>query len=366
MSRDRNTTAARELIAALPPDLKVTPRKLERWRQRGLIPETNPQWGDVRGSTSSYPPGTVEQVAVVARMLRDEDDDLDHALLRLLMRHRPVKLESLKELYVDLFAALARLDDLKPPPGSRASRNGLARTVRFRLRKLASPRLPADELLRSVFAGVLEAYRTGAGMLLDDEDSDESLTREFKVASGIDHAETDPIHEGASLLPKVSQDELERSLSVISQRCVESTLRRATLPALQRAADQWRHVVTLLADFGEVASSAAGRRRDVAGLEAVRKVAGDELLTAVFVPFWLAARAMMKQAGIEIDELWDPESPQGREYGEWFHLLARLVRSTTKPVTNDNAAEVLADAPDELRAEFAAWFDRSSERMAIT
>jgi hypothetical protein len=366
MRRDAVTRADQTLIDSLPRDLEVTPRKLERWRQRGLVPETAKMRGDVRGSASSYPPGSVDQVAELARMLKNEDDDLDHALLRLFMRCYPVQLDALKTLYFDLFAALSRLESLRPPEGSRASRNGLARTVRFRLRKLASPRLPADELLRSVFAEVLEAYRSGEMILEDDDEhGDESLTREFKVASGLARAETDPIHEGASLLPKVSQAELERSLGVISQRSLEAALRRATLPALERARDQWRHVLTLLADFGEVASSAAGRRRDVGGLEAVRKLAGDEVLTALFVPFWLAVRAMMKRAGIEIDPLWDPTTPEGREYSEFFGLVARLARSTKSPVTNDALEEVLAAAPEELRAEFAAWVARASERTVI-
>lgn len=340
----------------------MTPRKLERWRQRGLIPRTIPSRGGERGSASSYPEGTAAQVAELAGMLAS-DNDLDRALLRLFMRRYPVRLEPLRQLYLALFAAMGSLDAPEKPLRGRAARSGIARTVHFRLRRLASPRLPANELLRSVFAEVLEAYQSG-GLGLED-DWEGSLTNEVKAATGIDRAEADVIHEGETLLPEVAAEELERSFGAASQRSVENTLRRATMPALERARDQWRHVLRLLADFGDVASSAAGRRRDIAGLEAVRKLADDELLTAVFVPFWLAALAMMKKAGVEIDPLWDPESAEGREHREWFDLLARLARSARMPVTNDTVAEALAAAPEELKAEFAAWLDRSAERTVI-
>ena len=306
--------------------------------------------------------GTAEQVAELACLLK-EDDDLDHALLRLFMRRYPVKLESLKALYFDLSAALSRLEAAEPSPGSRAARNGLARTVRFRLRKLASPRVPADELLRSVFAQALEGFRAGGVSL--EWDWDGSQTAELKHATGIALAESDHLHEGQTLLPEIATEELEQSLAVASRRSLEAALRKATLPALERARDQWRHVLNLLADFGEVASSSAGRRRDVAGLEAVRKLAGDEILTALCVPFWLAARAMLRRTGIEVDPLWEPTTPEGREHAELFHLLAQLVRSTSRPVNADALAETLAAAPEELRAEFESWLARAPQRTVL-
>src|SRR5665647_1069400 len=109
MKRGNVTRADQALIDSLPSVLGVTARKLERWRQAGLIPATTQTRGGVRGSASSYPPGTADQVAELARLLR-EDHDLDHALLRLFMRRYHVRLVSLKTLYFDLFAALSRLE----------------------------------------------------------------------------------------------------------------------------------------------------------------------------------------------------------------------------------------------------------------
>lgn len=350
------------MIDSLPSVLGVTARKLERWRQAGLIPATTQTRGGVRGSASSYPPETAAQVAELSRILKSEDS-LDHAMLRLFMRRYPVRLKSLKTLYLDLFAALSRLDSLQAPDGSRASRSGLARTVRFRLRKLASPRETADVLMHGVFAQVLEVFRSGDLSL--EWDYNGSQTAELKHATGIALAETDAIHQGRTLLPEVATGELERSLSLVSHRGLEAALRRATLPALERARDQWRHVLALLADLGELTSSPAGHRRDVAGLEAVRKLARDEVLTALFVPFWLGAREMMKRAGIEIAPLWDPATPEGSEHAEFFSLLARLARSTSLPVSSETLAEALQTAPAELRAEFDSWLERAPERTVL-
>jgi hypothetical protein len=364
MRRDRVTRADRELLDALPSELGVTPRKLERWRQHGVIPDTIPQRGGERGSMSRYPSGSADQVAELARILAD-DNDLDRALLRLFIRRYPVRLESLKQLYFDLFAALARLEASRASPSdSRALRNGLARTVRFRLRKLATSNVTADELVRSVFAQVLEAFR-GHGFGLD-WDYDGDLTAELKRASGIDSAESDVIYEGQTLLPAVTTEELDQALKVASRRNLESVLRRASYPALEQARDQWRHVLTMLADLGTVASSAADRRRDIAGLDAACKLAGDELLIAVFVPVWLAAQTMMKRAGISPDSLWDPNSPKGCEYAELYHLLARLARTTKLPVDNERLPAAIAAAPEELRTEFVAWVERAPERSFLT
>jgi hypothetical protein len=68
----------------------VTPRKVWRWRRAGLIPPpTRRGLGQGRGTRSEYPPGTVEQVVEVARILK-ERKYLSDALLILFVRGRQV------------------------------------------------------------------------------------------------------------------------------------------------------------------------------------------------------------------------------------------------------------------------------------
>ena len=90
MSERAQSRQTRLLIAALPAGCKVTSRQLERWRQKGLIPETSVERLGSEGTISSYPEGTPAQVVELVGILK-KDRKLNHALLRLFFRQVPGK-----------------------------------------------------------------------------------------------------------------------------------------------------------------------------------------------------------------------------------------------------------------------------------
>src|SRR5262249_20885309 len=78
-------------------------RQLERWRQKGAIPETDREWGGGGGSDSAYPDGTADQVIELVGLL-DRYRDLDTAILCLFARGQPVSEEGLKRAFGSFLA----------------------------------------------------------------------------------------------------------------------------------------------------------------------------------------------------------------------------------------------------------------------
>src|SRR6266571_4730622 len=78
----------------------VSPRQLERWRQRGAIPEhPRPGLGKGKGSESEdYPEGTAEQVVELVDLL-DRHRSLPKAILILFCRGWPIGERGLKDAY---------------------------------------------------------------------------------------------------------------------------------------------------------------------------------------------------------------------------------------------------------------------------
>jgi hypothetical protein len=366
MRRDALTRADQELIGSLPVGVQVTARQLERWYQAGLIPKPEARWGEVRGSISRYPAGTAEQVTELVAILK-KGRRLDHAMLRLFMRRYPVHEKALKAIYLAFYGrftsdadALDQAEQLVGKLEPRMSRDGFARTIGFRLRKRVTASLPIDSLVKGVIAQTLAAFLSGT---LDD-DYEGTAVAEIRAACGVDSMETDPIGNHGPLLPRLSDEEVKDMVTAVSLDAVVRAARGASWADLAEAREQWVHTVRLLSDLAEV-SRRTGRKRDYAGLALFRKVARDEILLGLFVPAWIALAEALRVRGVALDPLWDPATPQGREYAELFHLLAKLARSTSMPVSNETLPKAMAAAPEELRGQFAAWVERRHERTIL-
>ena len=366
MKRDAITRANQELIASLPEGVAVTPRQLERWHQAGLIPKPDVFRGGVRGSASCYPQGTAKQVVELIGIL-DEGRLLDHALLRLFMRGYAVDATKLKALYVAFFGqftsdgdALDQAERLVGKFEARLSRDGLARTIRFRLRRRVTRSLPADALVKGVITQMLVAFFSGE---LDD-DHEGTAVAEIRAATGTERMETDPIGNLGPLLPHLSDEEVADMTTAVSLGAVVRGVAEASWDDLTEARDRWAHTARLLSDIADISRNSA-RKRDYAGLAIVRKVANDEILLALFVPFWIALDEVLRQRGVELDPLWDPATAEGYEHAELFDLVARVAQATSLPVLGDAFPAALAAAPEGIRAEFVAWRERSPERTVI-
>ena len=213
------------LIAALPEDCRATSRQLERWRQKGLIPDTTVERLGSGGTISHYPEGTAAQVVELVGILKD-DRKLDHALLRLFLRRYRVDENALKSLYLGFYGMFASTDGAGDPefsadddeetdalaiaeravenaPASLA-RTGLWRTIRARLVTRATRTLHVDVLVKSVVTRLLTTFLSGE--LIDDYEG--NAIAEIKAATGAQRMETDEILGHGTLLPRLTDDEV--------------------------------------------------------------------------------------------------------------------------------------------------------------
>lgn len=371
------------LVSALPTSCNVTPRQLERWRQKGLIPEAELERLGAPGTISSYPDWVVEQVVELVGILK-KDRRLDHALLRLFMRDRWVDEEHLKARYLSFYGKIvtaAGLDsadsvaedgevgdalDAAETVVERAgptwlSRDGLARTLRFRLRKLATE-TTVDVLVK----GVVTQFLTGffGGRLWIDEDA----VVELRAAAGVTGAETDDVLGHGPLLPHLSDEDVTEMCSAYRLTEVLAAVRESSLADLRVARDEWVHKVRLLANFETYAACMHGRR-DLAGLGLLQKVARDEIMLALFVPCGIVLHNKLEGWNVELDEVWDPTTAKGREYGQLYALAAQLIRSSDRTgktlFRNGDRAGAIARAPEEVRKAFYEWGERRNERTVL-
>lgn len=98
MSKRLQSTADTDLIKSLslPPGM-VTPYRLERWRQRGFIPDTVQKGlGQGKGSVSAYPDGTADTVAALVQLLRERRRLDELTLFRLFLDGHEVGEQALR------------------------------------------------------------------------------------------------------------------------------------------------------------------------------------------------------------------------------------------------------------------------------
>lgn len=118
--------------AASTPDLPVSPREIERWRQAGLLPA--PQRGyPGRGSTSSYPDEAIRQAREIARLLKGG--------------------ERLSEIAVPLFSSGYRLEEAVVKAAFKSAASRLEHVIRRRkpgAGAIDTAEAAADTLLRSL------------------------------------------------------------------------------------------------------------------------------------------------------------------------------------------------------------------------
>lgn len=376
------TRADAALLVDIPASMGVTARKLERWRQAGLMPETlvlSP--GSVE---TAYPEGTAAQVAELVGILK-QDRRLDRALLRLFMRDRWVSEDRLKARYLRFYGKIVALaglvspesvaedgekgdaldvvEDLVAREGSPfLARDGLVRTMRSRLRKFATDSLPVEVLVR----GAVTQFLTGffGGRLWVDHDAVEEL----KAALGIARAETDDFLGRGPLLPRLSDEQVTEMCTAFPLTDVLATVRGSSLADLRMARDVWVHRVRLLANLETYAACMQGRR-DVGGLGMLPKIAHDELMLALFVPCAMVVQKALDGWHVELDPVWEPDTTEGREFGEAYALMGRFVGSLDRAGKNllrrGEVGDACAHASEEVRRALYEWGARRDDRKLL-
>jgi hypothetical protein len=240
-------------------------------------------------------------------------------------------------------------------------RTGLWRTVRARLVTRATRALHVDALVKSVITRLLTAFLSGE--LVDDYEG--NAIAEIKAATGALRMETDKILGRGTLLPHLTDDEVKEMCTAVNLSAVVRAVKQASLADLAAARDQWVHIVCLLANLSEVARS-VHNRRDIGGMAMIRRTARDELQLALFAPCWIVLREYLDAVpDFELDPLWDQSTPVGREYAEWYSLMARLARCSPRPLRPDALPEAIRKAPEDVRQAFNDWVSREDERIVL-
>lgn len=197
--------------------IEVTPRRIERWRQRGLIPQATWSGGDGTGSHPTYRPPYLQGLAA-ARAVRTHPD-LNHAVIALWADGWDMEPRHLRS------AALAWLEnqedryqrEFSGDPEAAASATAFT-IARHPVGRLWMSRLPSGEdQYRGLVDGLEQGFRLGFGEEGDPPDAPDEFRAFGNLATLLDAASEylgDPFPDDLLMtpLPTSMGDKLARAV----------------------------------------------------------------------------------------------------------------------------------------------------------
>jgi hypothetical protein len=220
MSGSEPSQADRDLAAkASQPDLDVTPRQVERWRQGGyLLPSARRGLGRGQGSVATYSSEAVTHARDLAKALRDHRS-LDVAGLVVFLKGHSVKERALKRAYRANFQSIRdflRVTEDSDPwdIANRVSKAGSRRSALSPLLKSWRARLQAKKKGTQLAPALHDMIR----FLLGGFDEDEYLSPEVFEVMGY--------------------QELVEDLDPEDQANLHSAIREVNLPAFEKAVEE--------------------------------------------------------------------------------------------------------------------------------
>lgn len=334
----------------------ISPRQIERWRERGLLPNlTREGRGRGLGSKATYPEGAVEHAAALASAVT-EFGRLDEAALACLIRQFTPREVGLRWAYRAWFERLRKAMEHKAGSsdpwdvaevlgGVLARRSGqspAAREMRERLRKDGKGASLSDVLTNSI------AVMLGAGAQWHAD------TFQAAGATGLYRdrlGEIGPIVEGPpSALPELTLTSLEELATGASFD--ELIAARADLLSLR--------------DFSRAFASTT--RRTLAmdfGFGAIADLLADDLMAALIgLPVMVIARRSHPESVDETMQVFREETPK---YEAHTRLLDSLNEKHQRMV--GLGAEGLAVLSDDDRERFShavrEWADAHPDDMEL-
>lgn len=286
-SRADRLTEQQLLAEARRKGVTVSPRQLKRWRLAGLVqkPKRSPRRG-VAGSSSSYPPGALDQLVAVAtkhaqeRRLKRLIVDLwwdghwvdRDALRRALADAHSKLLHEVEELRHNAPDAVTAAEDLVERITASHHSDPLFSHVRRRLKG-------DNDALLSVFS-TLTHYAFGEEPPWENTyggPGGEASPREtFEQAIGVTRAQSDQLPGGNPLLPKTLDTPAEMNRLAGARAFDMSGLAELVTEATDDDLDRARDDGRMLEGLGTVAS--AGEEllgRDFAGFATLKQLAPD-------------------------------------------------------------------------------------------
>jgi hypothetical protein len=269
-ARGAGSRADRELITELEAlgVVGVTARRLERYRQAGLIVSQRRRGAGRGGSVSRYQDGTAAFVGELDGVL-GEVRSLPFAALTMFGRGRRIPIAGLRAAYLDVFEAVApepigdKLDELSRAEEfvrryRKVGRRSVLGAWRRRVRGMPGRAESTSDVAGSAFTSTVLAARTGTRLSFDQ-------TREIVYAAGFGNAATDQdVRTVAAALPGFSVPMLRAAVAT------------ATVDDLEQARDEYARLV-----------DPAMRARSP---ELPRPRMPEGLWVALQVPAWLVAR----------------------------------------------------------------------------
>lgn len=284
----------------------VTARKLERWRQRGLIPRAKRRGlGRHAGSVSVLPDGACDQVEAAAKAVA-RYRSIDQALLVMFVEGWRVDEQALKAAYVrqleevTIWMRLQKPEDgdalSGPEAGAAAVVKRMRRTKQGRAwrRRLTGGEESTDSVLLSAITALLHVFQTG------NPSSTEALEEALR-AGGVDRLWRDQLEDVGAIVPN-RNSAVEEIVELLAGADVDgwvTAIKEATWDDLQSGLEAIRSMVDLFKTLSEMNETMLGNR-DAFGFGIFDGFSLDDpRMLASYVPVMMILRRRMGDTWVE-------------------------------------------------------------------